>query len=113
MTVIGTNTASLRAGNASNSANMQLSSAMERLSTGKRINSAKDDAAGLATPAFHGADGLHQAVGNAGRAFRRRDGRTALGEGRRGQVGGPGEKRHGKQDGQEQHTHGQKDAAFR
>ena len=48
MTVIGTNTASLRAGNASNTANMQLSNAMERLSTGKRINSAKDDAAGLA-----------------------------------------------------------------
>ena len=48
MTVIGTNTASLRAGNASTSANMSLAMAMERLSTGKRINSAKDDAAGLA-----------------------------------------------------------------
>ena len=48
MTVIGTNIASLRAGNASKSANMQLQTAMERLSTGKRINSAKDDAAGLA-----------------------------------------------------------------
>ena len=48
MTVIGTNIASLRSANASTSANMQLSSAMERLSTGKRINSAKDDAAGLA-----------------------------------------------------------------
>ena len=48
MTVIGTNIASLRAANASNSANMQLSTAMQRLSTGSRINSAKDDAAGLA-----------------------------------------------------------------
>jgi len=48
MTVIGTNSASLRAANASNRANTQLQSAMERLSTGKRINSAKDDAAGLA-----------------------------------------------------------------
>ena len=48
MTVIGTNTNSLRAANASNSANMMLGQAMERLSTGKRINTAKDDAAGLA-----------------------------------------------------------------
>ena len=48
MTVIGTNTASLRAANASNKADMALQTAMERLSTGKRINSAKDDAAGLA-----------------------------------------------------------------
>ena len=48
MTVIGTNTAALRAGNASNKASAMLGSAMERLSTGKRINSAKDDAAGLA-----------------------------------------------------------------
>ena len=48
MTVIGTNIASLRAGNASTAANNSLQSAMERLSTGKRINSAKDDAAGLA-----------------------------------------------------------------
>ena len=48
MTVIGTNIGSLRAANASTSANMMLSMSMERLSTGKRINSAKDDAAGLA-----------------------------------------------------------------
>jgi flagellin len=48
MTVIGTNIASLRAANASKSASLSLQSAMERLSTGKRINSAKDDAAGLA-----------------------------------------------------------------
>ena len=48
MTVIGTNIGSLRAANASSSANMMLTTSMERLSTGKRINSAKDDAAGLA-----------------------------------------------------------------
>ena len=48
MTVIGTNIASLRAANASKVASSSLQTAMERLSTGKRINSAKDDAAGLA-----------------------------------------------------------------
>ncbi len=48
MTVIGTNTSALRSANASSAASKALSTAMERLSTGKRINSAKDDAAGLA-----------------------------------------------------------------
>ncbi|HEX8556286.1 MAG TPA: flagellin [Sphingomonas sp.] len=48
MTVIGTNISALRAANASSSANNMLATTMERLSTGKRINSAKDDAAGLA-----------------------------------------------------------------
>ena len=48
MTVIGTNVAAMRAQNASQSASMQLQQSMERLSSGKRINSAKDDAAGLA-----------------------------------------------------------------
>ena len=48
MTVIGTNTAALRSANASSMASKSLQTAMERLSTGKRINSAKDDAAGLA-----------------------------------------------------------------
>ncbi|RZM26376.1 MAG: flagellin FliC [Sphingomonas sp.] len=48
MTVINTNTAALRANNSSRMANEALSDAMERLSSGKRINSAKDDAAGLA-----------------------------------------------------------------
>ncbi|OJY69791.1 MAG: flagellin [Sphingobium sp. 66-54] len=48
MTVIASNVSALRAQNASNVANKGLSQAMERLSTGKRINSAKDDAAGLA-----------------------------------------------------------------
>ena len=48
MTVIGTNISALRSANASASASSSLSQAMERLWTGKRINAAKDDAAGLA-----------------------------------------------------------------
>ena len=48
MAVINTNISAIKASNASNSANKMLSVAMERLSTGKRINSAKDDAAGMA-----------------------------------------------------------------
>jgi flagellin len=48
MTVIGTNVSALRATNASTKASNMLATSMERLSTGKRINSAKDDAAGLA-----------------------------------------------------------------
>jgi len=48
MTVIGTNISAMRASSASISAEMGLSQAIERLSTGKRINSASDDAAGLA-----------------------------------------------------------------
>ena len=48
MTVIGTNVAAMRAQSASQSASMQLQESMEKLSSGKRINSAKDDAAGLA-----------------------------------------------------------------
>ncbi|PAX07943.1 flagellin [Sphingomonas lenta] len=67
MTVIGTNTSATRAGNASRLANMQLQTAMERLSTGKRINSAKDDAAGLAISSSMSAQirGMNQAVRNA------------------------------------------------
>ena len=47
MAVINTNISAIRATNASNSANKMLGTAMERLSTGKRINGANDDAAGL------------------------------------------------------------------
>lgn len=67
MTVIGTNTAAMRAANASASANVSLSSAMERLSTGKRINSAKDDAAGLAIASSMTSQikGMSQAIRNA------------------------------------------------
>ena len=48
MAVIGTNISAMRAGTANNRAAMALQSSMEKLSTGKRINSAKDDSAGLA-----------------------------------------------------------------
>jgi flagellin len=48
MAVINTNISAMKATNASASANKALGTSMERLSTGKRINSAKDDAAGLA-----------------------------------------------------------------
>ena len=67
MAVINTNIASLRASNASNSANKMLGTAMERLSTGKRINSAKDDAAGLAIASTMTSQirGMGQAIRNA------------------------------------------------
>jgi len=67
MTVIGTNISSLRAANASTSASSALSTAMERLSTGKRINSAKDDAAGLAisTTMTSQIKGMNQGIRNA------------------------------------------------
>ncbi len=67
MTVIGTNVGALRAANASNMAQVSLNQAMERLSTGKRINSAKDDAAGLAISVSMGAQirSMNQAIRNA------------------------------------------------
>jgi len=67
MTVINSNTAALRATNASAMANKSLSTAMERLSTGKRINSAKDDAAGLAIAASMTSQirGMSQGIRNA------------------------------------------------
>ena len=67
MTVIGTNVAALRAANASTSAQMSLSKSIDRLSTGKRINSAADDAAGnaIATRMTSQIHGLNQAVRNA------------------------------------------------
>ena len=45
---IGTNTAALRAAEAASSVNRNMETFMARLSTGKRINSASDDAAGVA-----------------------------------------------------------------
>lgn len=48
MNVINTNTSALRATNSAVMAGKMLGTAMERLSSGKRINSAADDAAGLA-----------------------------------------------------------------
>ncbi|MDY7523929.1 flagellin [Sphingomonas sp. 10B4] len=67
MTVIGTNVAALKATNASNSASMALATSIERLSTGKRINSAKDDAAGLAIASSLTSQikGQNQAIRNA------------------------------------------------
>ena len=67
MAVINTNISALKAQNASNSANRMLGTAMERLSTGKRINSAKDDAAGLAIATTMTAQvrGMNQAIRNA------------------------------------------------
>ena len=62
MSVIGTNISSLRAANASSNANSALATAMERLSTGKRINSAKDDAAGLAIASRMGSQVKSMAV---------------------------------------------------
>lgn len=67
MSVINTNISALKASNASTAADKALGVAMERLSTGKRINSAKDDAAGLAIASGMTADirGMNQAVRNA------------------------------------------------
>jgi flagellin len=66
MTVINTNVSALRAQNSSRAANNMLGTAMERLSSGKRINSAKDDAAGLsiATRMDAKVRGLNQAIRN-------------------------------------------------
>ena len=65
--VINTNTASLIAQAAQASNNKALDTAMERLSTGMRINAASDDAAGLsiATRMESNISGMNQAVRNA------------------------------------------------
>jgi flagellin len=67
MTVINTNIKSLVSQNALNRNSRDLSKAMEQLSTGSRINSAADDAAGLAISNKMTAQirGLNQAVRNA------------------------------------------------
>jgi flagellin len=67
VTVINTNVSALRAQNGSRMADSQLQTAMERLSSGKRINSAKDDAAGLAIASSMTSQirGMTQAVRNA------------------------------------------------
>jgi len=67
MSVINTNVKSLMAANAMAVNNRALSSAMEKLSTGKRINSAADDAAGLSISNRMTSQirGLNQAVRNA------------------------------------------------
>jgi len=66
MNVINTNIGAMKATNAASSASKMLGSAMERLSTGKRINSAKDDAAGLAiaTTMTSQVRGMNQGIRN-------------------------------------------------
>ena len=66
MTVINTNIKSLVSQNAMIKNNRDLADAMQQLSTGKRINSAKDDAAGLAISSRMTAQitGLNQAIRN-------------------------------------------------
>jgi flagellin len=67
MSVINTNVNSLIAQNAATVAGRSMGKAMEQLSTGKRINTAADDAAGLAISSRATAQirGLDQAVRNA------------------------------------------------
>lgn len=67
MSVINTNVKSIVAQNAATVNNRAMSKAMEQLSTGKRINSAADDAAGLAISSRVTSQirGLDQAVRNA------------------------------------------------
>ena len=71
MTVINTNTASMIARDAIHRNERSMSTAMARLSTGFRINSAKDDAAGLAISDRMSAQvsGLNMAVRNANDAI--------------------------------------------
>tara|TARA_B110000902_G_scaffold261441_1_gene336229 strand:- start:490 stop:1323 length:834 start_codon:yes stop_codon:yes gene_type:complete len=66
MTVINTNTAATITSNAMATNSRSMSQAMERLSTGQRINSASDDAAGLAISSKMTSQirGLDQAVRN-------------------------------------------------
>jgi flagellin len=66
MTTINTNVSALRAQNSSRIANKSRDTAIERLSSGKRINSARDDAAGLSISTRTDARvrGLNQAVRN-------------------------------------------------
>lgn len=67
MNVINTNISALRATNASSEASKMLGQAAERLSTGRRINNASDDAAGLAIAASFTSQirGIAQGVRNA------------------------------------------------
>ena len=67
MTVINTNTASINAQHNLNKVNKQMEAAMEQLSSGKRINSASDDAAGMAISSRMTAEvkGIDMAIRNA------------------------------------------------
>ena len=71
MTVINTNVAASITANALTKNERAMSQAMERLSTGQRINNAGDDAAGLAISSRMTSqiNGLNMAVRNANDAF--------------------------------------------
>jgi len=71
MAVINTNVKALFSQMALKSSGLEQSKAMQQLSTGKRINSARDDAAGMsiATRMTHQIRSLNQAVRNAGDAI--------------------------------------------
>ncbi|MFD1510503.1 flagellin [Lacimonas salitolerans] len=64
---IATNTGALMAAASATSVNKDMETSMERLSTGKRINSAKDDAAGVAIASRLSSEirGTNQAIRNA------------------------------------------------
>ena len=66
MSVVNTNVKALIAQESMRSSNLSMSQAMERLSTGSKINSAKDDAAGLAISNRMTAQirGMSKAIGN-------------------------------------------------
>jgi flagellin len=71
MTVINTNVKALYTQSALKNSNRAGEAAMQQLSTGKRINSSKDDAAGLAIAArmTQNIQGLNQSIRNAGDAI--------------------------------------------
>ena len=67
MSVINTNISALQASNASSAASNMLGKAMQKLSTGSQINSASDNAAGLAisTSMTSQINGMNQGIQNA------------------------------------------------
>jgi len=85
MSVINTNLNALVSQESSRASNLKLSRSMERLSTGQRINSAKDDAAGLAITNRMTSQvrGIQMAVKNSNDAISM----TQTAEGAYGQVG--------------------------
>jgi flagellin len=85
MSVINTNVSSMQAQNSVRTQGLSLSTAMERLSSGIRINSAKDDAAGLAISTRMTASirGISAAIRNANDGISL----TQTAEGSLGQIG--------------------------
>lgn len=82
MSVINTNISAMKASNASAAADKALGTAMTRLSTGKRINSAKDDAAGLAI-----ANSMTSQVRGMGQAIRNANDGISLAQTAEGALG--------------------------